>query len=84
MGPRKTEYADITLMKVPALLRSSHGHMAMEMMRPMYAPRRMLMYFGNRPDRSMPVEKELSMVLMASWQTTRPTPAKNTAARVPD
>jgi hypothetical protein len=54
----------------------------MEIISPMYAPRRMLIYLGKRPERSMPVENELSMVFMASWQTTNPIPAKNAAARV--
>jgi hypothetical protein len=30
---------------------------------------------------SMPAEKALSMVLMASWEVTRPQPAKKAAAR---
>ena len=68
-------------MKVEAEERSSHGHRAMERIRPMKAPRRMLMNVGKRPAMSMPVEKALSMLLMASWQVTRPTPAKKAAAR---
>jgi hypothetical protein len=34
MGPRNTEYVDITFMNVPALLKRSHGHMAMDMTSP--------------------------------------------------
>jgi hypothetical protein len=81
MGPRKTEYADSTDINVEADERSSQGHMAMLRMRPRYAPQRILMYLGKRPAVSMPMLKALSMVLIASWQTTRPTPAKKAPAR---
>ena len=68
-------------MKVEADDSSCHGHIAMDRMSPMYAPRRMLTYEGKSPAMSMPVEKALSIVLIASWQTTSPRPAKNAAAR---
>jgi hypothetical protein len=71
-------------MKVSALLRSFHGHMAIEIIKSIDAPRRILIYFGNNPGKPIPVENELTMVLMASRHTARPTPAKKAAARVPD
>jgi len=51
----------MTLMKVPAVDSNSQGHMAIEIMRPMYDPRRVLMYFGNNSEKSIPAEKALSM-----------------------
>jgi hypothetical protein len=47
----------------------------------MYAPRLILMKLGNSPAMSIPAEKALSMVLMASCDVTKPQPAKKAAAR---
>lgn len=47
-----------TLRNLPAVLSNCHGCVAMPMTAMMYDPRRILMYFGQRPAISMPVDTE--------------------------
>lgn len=47
----------------------------------MYAPRLMLMYFGQSPAMSIPVDTELRRTLIDSCAAVHPRPAKKTAAR---
>jgi hypothetical protein len=68
-------------MKVVARVTKFHGHIAMPTIMTMYAPRRMLIYWGQMVVISMPAGTEFSTMHSAIWLASSPMPAKNVPAR---
>jgi hypothetical protein len=75
---------EMTPIKVLAVAVNCQGLTASPSIPSRTAPRLMLIYFGAKPARTMPVDTPFKMTLIDNWAQVHPKPAKKTAARTPD
>lgn len=81
MAPKNSVYAPIKARKVVALASISQGQMANETMAQMNCPRRILIYLGNSPVRSLANGIEFPVMFVMMLKKTNRAPAKNLPGR---
>src|ERR1700742_4093320 len=82
VAPKNNVYAPKKARNVVALAWISHGQIANEITAQMNCPRRMLMYLGNSPVKSLAKGTELPVTLVMMLKKIKQAPAKNLPARL--
>lgn len=84
IGAKKTENENKTRMNVGARLISCHGYSTQQATKVISAPRRRLMYRGQRPARSTPPATTLPQMFWNIDARAKPRARKNTPHRDPE